>query len=213
MIPITLEDRNEVIWEKCKFFVDKNITIIRGRAKKFLPYTGSAYAIDDFLQEAYICARKAVNDCPAKCSNCETKILECETYPHIFWMVVKNHFSKMATIPSYKKTSGATESKSPLKNVEYLDNILPVNSADSVSFSEILINRLQKEKKIADLSDKALSLMSGKQRKVWEYKIKYFMTNKEIAKKMNFKATQRVSQLLNEGIRQAIEHLHGNGKK
>lgn len=208
------DEEKEDIWNSCMSYVKTNLKTIKGRAKKFIPY--AVYDMDDFLQEAFLCAIEAVNSCPQKCNTCAEELLNCETYPIIFWGVIKDRYSKMATLPSLKKLYG-TGSTMPIYpiDIESYSVMLEHEKINVFNTPHLEFDLNENEMKEAEIDMKiseALSLMNEKSRQAWEYYLGRNgcgrpLTRKEIAKKMNYTHPQRISQLLSKGLIEVAEKM------
>lgn len=187
----------EALWNHVIPFIEKNRRIIIGRARKFMPF--SSYSLLDFLQESYCSAMQAVQECPIKCDICN--IAQCEVYSPIFWGVLNKNYCRMADIPSnmmhsYRECYGPDDN--PPSNI-------PAPDPDPLEMLEMkeeeIKEGLSEEEKKSRIRN-ALSVMTPCQRKAWELLLnsKQTLTHKELARKMGYKARQRVSTLLKESL-------------
>jgi len=177
----------EYLWQQSYNFVETEKKKITGYARHFLPY--SSYSLDEFIQQAYESAYRALEKCLEK--------RESDKYEGYFWKQYLKDCYKMANIPSRKKFyeeciknsikdhSLAEEilkelSYSPITLEEYREcseDDAPATAVAS-SFPDPLQTAIENEEALDnELKDliqqeaikKAICLMTKRERQVWEY--------------------------------------------
>jgi hypothetical protein len=181
------EPNTEYLWQQAYELVEAKKRTITGYARRFLPY--SSYSLDEFIQQAYESAYRAFDKCLEKG--------ESDKYEGYFWKQYLKDCYKMANIPSRKKFyeeciknsikdhSLAEEilkelSCSPITLEEYREcseddatatavaSSIPDPLETAIGNEESLDNEL-KELIQEDMIEKALMLMTKREKQVWDY--------------------------------------------
>jgi len=179
----------EHLWQQAYDFVETEKKKIAGYARRFLPY--SSYSLDEFIQQAYVSAYRAFEECLKKG--------ESVKYKGYFWRQYLKDCFKMANIPSNKKIheksiktcikdqSLAEEilkglSCSPIVHEEYREYSEDDAPAAAVasSFPDPLQTAIRNEEALDnelrcliqnEKVKKALFLLTPRERQVWEHLI------------------------------------------
>lgn len=192
-------DNEELFWNHALSWVAMHTGRIAWRARKFIPY--SPYTKDDFIQQSYIAAYGAIKK--------SMKRGEPERFESYFWVELKSQYSRMATDPSKRTILGGDASLSPCIREEYRED---GNNEKPATRQSTKIHTPQKLIETENIEDevvrnssirKALSVMTIRQRQVWEFLLGYhgqIPTTREIGRRIGI-TRQRVEKLRDKGLR------------
>jgi hypothetical protein len=195
----------DLLWGYAFSWVVLNRGKIAGRAKKFMPY--SPYTKRDFLQQSYIAAYSAIKK--------SLKTGEYGTFEQFFWIELKREYSSMATIPSRRELLGDDASLLPCIHEEYSENGNRKRPATRQSRKSMSLQKLSEtgyfEAEFTRNSSiqKALALMTVRQRQVWKFLLGYhgqIPTTGEIGRRIGI-SRQGVEKLMNKGLRKVEKYF------
>ncbi len=171
-------------------WVDRNVKKIKGRAAKFLRY--SPYDMEDFLQQAYATALVAVDISQAR----EVPFEAC------FWILFSAESRMMASNP-------ATRNCFEEFREDYTEEGLSPTLIHELYQAQRDESWGEDRELTAELAEKALSVMTERQREVWSYLLsgKHYSTL-EIAKAMKV-TRQVIEELRDAGLRRVRRHFEG----
>lgn len=192
---------NDEVWLTCVAFVEANIQKIKKEARTYLYF--SACEMSDFVQEAYICAYKALQSCPCYkgkgesiCNPCQP--IKCVIYKSLFWNVIKSSFTKQVDRCTTRLFS------EPYKACQE-DTANQTLTQANLSYHHFLLNK--NRKKINKMLKLVIQNMTERQAEAWtQYIYENSETHYEIALKMNI-SRQRVDILLKEGVMRAKSRM------
>jgi fructose-specific phosphotransferase system component IIB len=171
-------------------WVERNLRKIRGRAAIFLRY--SPYDMEDFIQLAYVTALTAVN----------VSTTRNVPFEACFWILFTAESRKMASNP-------ATRNCYQEFTEDYTKEGYAPTAARKLSW-KVPDGAVGETRELTDdLIEKALSVMTARQREVWVFLLdKKHCRIEEIAEALKVKR-QVIEELRESGLRRVRRHFGG----
>lgn len=195
----------DLLWGYAFVWVILNRGKIAGRAEKFIPY--SPYTKGDFLQQSYIAAYSAIKK--------SIKFGEYQRFEQFFWVELKGEYSSMATVPSRRELLGDDASLSPCIHIEYKENgnsKKPATRQSTKGKSHQILPETEHfdAEFVRNVSiEKALALMTIRQRQVWKFLLGYYgqiPSTGEIGRRIGI-SRQGVEKLMHKGLRKVEKYF------